>query len=103
MFFCENLCVSSYKDKRNKVVSVSIGHNEWTASTRAARPVRRVDLFRLFLAVLLSHNYFHPLILSLLEGMTFSLTSYTMTISLINNTVFSGCCFIQETELKSSA
>ena len=64
---------------------------------------RRVDLFRLFLAVLLSHNYFHPLILSLLEGMTFSLTSYTMTISLINNTVFSGCCFIQETELKSSA
>ena len=44
---------------------------------------RRVDLFRLFLAVLLSHNYFHPLILSLLEGMTFSLTSYTMTISLI--------------------
>ena len=47
---------------------------------------RRVDLFRLFLAVLLSHNYFHPLILSLLEGVTFSLTSYTMTISLINNT-----------------
>ena len=51
MFFCENLCVSSYKDKRNKVVSVSIGHNEWTASTRAARPVEGLissDCFSLY-------------------------------------------------------
>jgi hypothetical protein len=35
---------------------------------------------------LFTHFCFHPPIISLLWGMTFSLMSYTMTLSLINNT-----------------